>query len=246
MHETSLHFYHSKIKLFLQIIVFFPTMIFGYFIVYMGWTEQSLLVILLGLFIGVLFSFFWAAATLKLLRHRPYITITDTHIQLDSQTKSEITIYYDDIRSIQVTEASFQKLIEIAIYDEAAFFDELSLHNKIRLGPNGLIGLKKFMITYNAVRKSDRPQLLAALDNVMACKDRAIKDTTITDTGKESAHSQQRFMKKYDAEPLGGLVIDKDYFIKAYGYSFFFLCIYAHSILLSFGRRPKLFIFYRG
>src|SRR5690625_1921218 len=102
MQETSLHFYHSKVKLILQIIVFFPFMIGGYYMAYMGVIEQSFLVILLALFIGILFSCFWGAAILKLFRNQPYITLTNVYIQLDTQTKSEVTIYYDNIESIQV------------------------------------------------------------------------------------------------------------------------------------------------
>lgn len=59
MQETLLRFYHSKIKLFLQIIFFFLFIIGGFALSYIGRTEQSFFVILLGLFIAVVFSFFW-------------------------------------------------------------------------------------------------------------------------------------------------------------------------------------------
>jgi len=59
MQETLLHFYHSKIKLLLQIIFLFLFIIGGFSLSYVGRTEQSFFVILLGLFIAVVFSFFW-------------------------------------------------------------------------------------------------------------------------------------------------------------------------------------------
>src|SRR5699024_12308377 len=85
---------------------------------------------------------FWGAADLKLFRNKPYVTITNTYIRLDPQTKSEVTLYYDDIKFIDISEASFQKLIKIFVYDEKTLFKQLSLHNKIRLGPNALFGFK--------------------------------------------------------------------------------------------------------
>src|SRR5699024_12863293 len=92
------------------------------------------------------------------------------YLQIDPQTESEVTIYFDSIESIQVSESNLQKIIEIAIYDESVFFDQLSTHNKIRLGPNAWFGFKTFTIGYNAIRRRERTELLAALDNIMAYK----------------------------------------------------------------------------
>ena len=222
MTDTPLYFYHSKIKLNIQIIFFFPFMIGFYYLLYMGVLERSLLVILMGLFFSILMSILWGTAVLKLIRNQPYIILTNTYLQLDPQTKSEMTIYYNQIEGIQMSESSFQRIIEVTIYDEKGFFDELSLHNKIRLGPNGIFGFKTFMITYNAVRKRERPQLLQALNNVMLAKENEVtEDFAITDTSIETLESKQDFVKKYDPQPIKKLNIDSTYFKKAYGYSFF-------------------------
>lgn len=226
MQETSLHFYHTKVKLNLQIIIFFPFMIGGYYMAYMGMVERSVLTVLMALFFAILFSCFWGAAILKIVRSHPYITITNTYLQIDPQTKSEVTIYFDNIESIQVSESNLQKIIEIAIYDESVFFDQLSTHNKIRLGPNAWFGFKTFTIGYNAIRRRERPQLLAALDNIMAYKKgQTTEDFAITDISNKPVDSKKDFMKKYDPEPLAPLVIDGNYFKKAYGYSVFIFVI---------------------
>lgn len=226
MQETTLNFNHSKMKLILQIIIFFPCMIAGYYITYEGGVEQSLLVILLGLFNAILFSCFWGAAILKLFRKCPYITLTATSILLDPKTRREVTIFYHHIESIEVSESSFQKLIEIAVDNEAGYFENLSLLNKIRLGPNGLFGFRTFSIAYNAIRKKERPQLLAALDEIMEYKEEgATESLTIPVMSRSSLHSQQSFMKKYDLEPLAKFVINKAYFKKAYAYSAFLFCL---------------------
>src|SRR5699024_8757376 len=71
MQETSLHFYHTKVKLNLQIIIFFPFMIGGYYMAYMGMVERSILTVLMALFFAILFSCFWGAAILKIVRSHP-------------------------------------------------------------------------------------------------------------------------------------------------------------------------------
>lgn len=245
MQETTLNFNHSKMKLILQIIIFFPCMIAGYYITYEGGVEQSLLVILLGLFNAILFSCFWGAAILKLFRKCPYITLTATSILLDPKTRREVTIFYHHIESIEVSESSFQKLIEIAVDNEAGYFENLSLLNKIRLGPNGLFGFRTFSIAYNAIRKKERPQLLAALDEIMEYKEEgATESLTIPVMSRSSLHSQQSFMKKYDLEPLAKFVINKAYFKKAYAYSaFLFLFMFVlFYLLLDSGNSYLLYI----
>ena len=237
MQETSLHFYYSKIRLIIQIIFLFPFMIGGYYIAYIGFTEQTLYAILLGLFTSILVSCAWGAAVLKLLRNQPYVTITNTYIRLNPQTKSEVTLYYDEIEFIDISEASFQKLIEIFINEEKNLFKQLSLHNKIRLGPNALFGFKTFSIAYNTIRKRERPQLLAALDNMMTYKQGDTVDGfTITDISEQPVDSQQGFMEKYHPEPPISFIIDKDYFKNAYGYSaFIFLFMFVlFYVLLDF------------
>lgn len=66
-------------------------MIGFYYLLYMGVVERSLLVILMGLFFSILMSIAWGTAILKLIRNQPYIILTNTYLQLDPQTKSEVT-----------------------------------------------------------------------------------------------------------------------------------------------------------
>src|SRR5699024_5579790 len=166
MQETSLHFYYFKIRLIVQVLLFFPFMIGSYYIAYVGFTELSLYPILLGLFTSILVSCVWGAAVLKLFRNKPYVTITNTYIRLDPQTKSDVTLYYDDIKFIDISEASFQKLIKIFVYDENTLVKHLLLHNTPRLGPNALFGFKTFSIAYNSIRNRTRTHLFATVDNI--------------------------------------------------------------------------------
>src|SRR5699024_8576625 len=152
---TSLHFYHSKVKLNLQIIIFFALMIGSYCMAYIGVVERSFIITPIFLFFAIFISFFWCAAILKVLRRQPYVMLTNIYISINPKTKSEVTIYFDNIESIQVSETNLQKIIEIVIYVESAFFDQLSTHYKIRLGPHAWFGFKTFMILYKVIRRRE-------------------------------------------------------------------------------------------
>src|SRR5699024_322863 len=208
------------------------------------------------LFTSILVSCVWGAAVLKLFRNKPYVTITNTYIRLDPQTKSEVTLYYDDIKFIDISEASFQKLIKIFVYDEKTLFKQLSLHNKIRLVTNALFGFNPCSIAYNSIHKQERQQLLATLDKIMAYNENQTSENLIiNDINHEPGDSQQYYMERYGIEPPTALIIDKDYFKKAFGYSafiflimfilfyvlFYFMNCYLSYIIVSF----FIFLFYK-
>lgn len=170
MIENKREFYHSKGKLFLGIIFSLLFVAFGAFMAYLAYMEESILIITLALFIIVLFSFFAVSNILKVIRGYPYIAITDEYLQLDSFTKSEVSLYFTDIEYIKVSEITFQSVIEIALYNEGDYFAQLSFHNKMRLFMNRIAGFSLFTINPKAVRKPERPALLKMLDLIIQQK----------------------------------------------------------------------------
>src|SRR5699024_6116886 len=87
------------------------------------------------------------------------------------------------------------------------------------------------------IRKRDRPQLLATLDKIMAYKENQTSENLIiNDINHEPVNSQQYYMERYGLEPPTALIIDKDYFKKAFGYSaFIFLIMFIlFYVLLDF------------
>src|SRR5699024_12530232 len=109
--------------------------------------------IALALFICIFFSIFAVTSILKIIRDNHYIIITEEYIQLDPYTKSEATIYYEDIKNMTVSEFSFQKMVESILYDEDARFAKVSLHNKISLCINREFRLTLYMINIKTMRK---------------------------------------------------------------------------------------------
>jgi hypothetical protein len=214
--ENKAVFYHSKGKLFFGIIFAFVFVALGAFVAYIAVIEESILMIALSLFIIILFSIFAVANLLKIIRRYPYIIITEDYLQLDPFTKSEVTIYFDDIDSIKVSEVSFQQLIEIVLYDEDAYFYELSPHNKIRLFMNRGTGFSLFTVSVKAIRKKERAALLHNLDHFM--NQELTNEAPTMETTLQNQHEKKEFMKKYDPTPPVDRAIDRSYFLKAYKY----------------------------
>src|SRR5699024_2752094 len=217
-----MEFYHSKGKLFFSIIFSLLFVAFGVLIVSIAYIEESILFIALALFLIVLFSFFAVANMLKMIRGYPYITITEEYLQLDSFTKSEVTIYFTDIEYIKVSEVSFQSVIEIVLYDEDDYYYHLSFHNKMRLFMNRVTGFSLFTISAKVVRKQERPVLLETLDLII--KQKLNNEAPFIETAQKQ-NEETDFMEKYDPTPPINRSINRLYFLKSYGYGFFIFAI---------------------
>lgn len=228
MLEDKQEFYHSKGKLLIATIFMLVLIAFGALMLIIGYHTGSITLIVLSLFIIILFIFFAVASVFKIIRDYPYITLTDTYIQLDSSTKSEATIYFTDIAYIKVTESSLQKIIEIILHDEDAYFGQLSFHNKVRLFMNRLTGFSLFTINAKAVRKQERYEMLEALDLILQQK---LNNYVPIIENEEKKNTETNFMKKYDQTPPVNRSINRSYFLKSYGYSFF---IFALTFILFY------------
>lgn len=224
MEEEKIEFYHSKGKLFIGSILAIVFAISGALTVYIASVDGSMFMIAVGLFIAVLFSVFFFSSVLKIFRGYPYITMTDAYIEFDSGTKSEATIYYTDIASIKVSKVNFQSTIEIVLYDEKGCFQQLSMHNKIRLCMNRVFNFSLFTFNAKAIRKEERSAMLETLDLIIQEKIERRRNVPIIET-VEKQEVETDFMKKYDQTPPVDRTIDRSYFLKAYGYGFFIFAL---------------------
>lgn len=230
MEENKIAFYHSKGKLFLGTVFSLVLICIGVLILYIAFIDASIFMIALALFIIILFSCFFVASILKMTRGYPYITITDEYIQLDSHTRSEATIYYTDIENIKVFEVSFQKMMEIILYDEDDYFDQLSLHNKVRLCMNRVFRISLYTINAKAIRKQERPTLFKTLDLVIQEKIKQRSSAPIIETAQKH-NVDTDFLEKYDPTTPVDRSIDKSYFLDAYGYGF---ALFSFSFILFY------------
>ncbi|MFD1608832.1 STM3941 family protein [Oceanobacillus luteolus] len=232
MIHDKIEFYHSKGKLFLGIIFSLLFVAMGTFLIYVAYIE-SILIFFLILFTIVMLSFFAGANILKMFRGYPYIIITEEYIQLDPFTKSEVTIYFSDIENIKISEVSFQKILEIVLYEEDDYFAQLSLHNKIRLFMNRVTGFSLFTIGLNAIRKKERSALLGALDFIIQQKI-SIESTFIETAQKH--HKEVDLLEKYNPTPEVERSINRSYFLKSYSHGFMIFALSFIFFYLLLGR----------
>src|SRR5699024_2944454 len=146
------------------------------------------------------------------------------------------------IKHMTVSEFSFQKMVEIILYDEDARFAQLSLHNKIRLCMNRVFGFTLFTINPKAIRKFERPELLEILHLVVKEKIKKYSYTLIIET-VQNQDTLTYFMEEYDLTPTVDRSIDRSYFLKSYVYSLFMfvLSFILFYLLIS---RSSFYLFY--
>lgn len=240
MENQEQAFYFSKTRMFVGLIFLFVILAFfamvTIFIIRDGQVQEEGVLFVVMLITSVLLCVFVGAGLLKLFRPYPYLLITEDAIRIDPFTKSEANILLDDIAYLKVSEFSFQKIVEIVLYNEAYHFSQLSLFNKIRLGLNRMTGHSVFMINIKVVRKNQRDALFVALDYLIQQKYEAeqslgAEETSVTTEKTTEVVGQEEFIEKYDPTPPVDRTIDRTYFLKAYGYSLF---IFALSFILFY------------
>lgn len=224
------HFYFSKVRLLLGLIITGPLLGFLLFLLRTifieGKTEDDGVFFAFILIMTIIIGFVVGAGLLKLFRTNPYIMIEEDMIRVDPYTKSEAKIHIDDIQSISVKEVSLNKMIEIRLKEEGRHFRKLSFFNKIRLGLNPVTGFTLYNVNVSMIQKQQREDFLLALDELIQKKEDFVSPTAVFEDlsiVETQAHvtNEKEFIRKYDPEAAVDKTIDRKYFLKAYGYGLF-------------------------
>ena len=220
MEEDAVHFYNNKVRLIVGFI--FITALFSGIsaFTYLIYEEVILLVFLPFLLGTILIGLIWLANFPKLFNRNPYVTITNSYILINPNTKNEIKIEAANIVTVSVVEASFDKRIQFDLRDEDILFKNLSLLSKILYGPDMIIGQNIFYIQYGLIKKHKRPLFLKAFDDfITQSVSQEEKATILKDFPDSSIKTEKEILNKYDNHPIQKLVINFHYFKRAYVYS---------------------------
>lgn len=220
MEEDAVHFYNNKVRLIIGFIfitaLFSGISAFTYFI----YGETILLVFLPFLLGTILIGLIWLANFSKLFNRNPYVTITNSSILINPNTKNEIKIEAANIVTVSVVEASFDKRIQFDLRDEDTLFENLSVLSKILYGPDKILGQKIFYIQYGLIKKHKRPLFLKAFDDFITQSVSQEEEATILKNFPDSSiKTEKEILNKYDNHPIQKLVINFHYFKRAYVYS---------------------------
>ena len=97
MKNQKKEFYFARNKLYIILIVSLAFVFLGVSMLIFGKRSGDVFFAFLGILTAATFFVLFIANILKLSRDYPYIRITDEYIQLDSYTRSEITVYFEEI-----------------------------------------------------------------------------------------------------------------------------------------------------
>lgn len=168
----------------------------------------------------ILIGLIWLANFSKLFNRNPYVTITNSSILINPNTKNEIKIEAANIVTVSVVEASFDKRIQFDLRDEDTLFKNLSLLSKILYGPDMILGQNIFYIQYGLIKKHKRPLFLKAFDDfITQSVSQEEKATILKNFPDSSIKTEKEILNKYDNHPIQKLVINFHYFKRAYVYS---------------------------
>lgn len=259
MEEDAVHFYNNKLRLSI-VFIFITALLYGISALsYIAYGEVLLLIFLPFLLVTILIGLIWLVNFLKLFNRNPYITITNSYMLINPNTKNEIKIEPANIATVSVVEVSFDKRIQFYLRDEDTLFKSLSLLSKILYGPDKLFGQNIFYIQYGLIKKRKRLLFLKAFDDfITQSVSQEEKTTILKDFPDSSIETEGQIFNKYDNHLIQKLVINFQYFKIAYVYSlliflitlvlFYFLLYKDNSyliyIIVSFFAYPfaKLFL----
>lgn len=217
MEEDALHFYINKMRLMIGFIFLTPLFFGISTIVYVAYEETIWPVFLVLLFIGIFIGLIWLSVIRRLFNQNPYITITNSSILINPNTKDEIKIVPDNITTVRVIESYFQKRIQFVLREEDILFKKLSLLSKIIYGLDKLFGLNIIQIDFGLIKRHERALFLKVFDDFLTqAVSKKKKATILKDFPDPPKKIEEEILKKYDAHHVSKLVINFQYFKKAY------------------------------
>lgn len=228
MINEKIEFYYSRSKLYSGFALTLLLGFFGVSIMIYANRSGDLFFGLIGFLNAVTFFVLAISNILKLSRDYPYIRITDEYIQIDSFTRSEITIYLEEIEHIRAGELQLQPLIEIEVYDQDKFFKNLSFHNKFRLFMNTFQAVSIITITTRVLEKEEQTRLIDAL-NLAIEEIRGIEGGPsipyiVTEQNKDQFEPGD-LVQEYEFKPKIDRSMDGQYLAESYKSSFKFFKI---------------------
>lgn len=207
--ETEpLYFYTSKFA-FLTLIPGLICFIGGVLVTNWGFREDNWGIVGLGILIMLIFIY-TIPLLKRILTKKPYIILTKHSLTINQPFKGTVIIDWQDIREFKLEIVQMSRLVFI-MFDldkEALYQEEVSKQQFLRRKPRSLLGFSPFWIVWRQVKKSDRDILMQELDRLN--NERSKFSKSLSEQINEFTGQLQAYKQK-----------NKNYFLKAYGYSLF-------------------------
>lgn len=166
-HSTTLYFYPSKVKNILFIIMGIVFVVSGVAVCFIAFKDEEYVMSIIGA--GMAIFFIWLLFTLikRLITAAPYLILTEEELMINPYTEKSIPIKWEDIEGYSIKHVQFNKFIEIILYDEEKYKEQMS-NIQQKLNTVGTMGGKfsSFAIAWTQIKRKDRDILLYALDYI--------------------------------------------------------------------------------
>lgn len=186
--QNDLYFYPAKIKLFLEIVLPLPVLLFSIWFIYLAYTIDALVFGIPVLFIVFKLLQFIVPRLIMLVRNHPYLIITKDALLFKPFTRKEETVYFKELGYLRIDQNSLQSMIELRKYEPL-------------VDKKGLKTWDLYLINHRNVQKQEHFALFATLDLIIQTNQQKypfLMDTENIDTIKKAfiARYTKQFLVK--------------------------------------------------
>ena len=164
--SLELHFYQSKIRNILLIIMEFLFIALGVVVCGAAFKTGDFFVSGAGALLVLFFSFMIVVIVKGMLGSKPYLILTEEVLITSALSKNAIPIQWDDIKGYNIRHVNFNRFIEIILYDEEKYRARMSNTMRRLNKVNKIVDSTLFAIVWGQVKRKDRRKLVHQLDSL--------------------------------------------------------------------------------
>ncbi|MBP1971424.1 hypothetical protein J2Z83_003563 [Virgibacillus natechei] len=162
--KQALYFYQPRIKNILILIMCSVFMALGVVVGVFAFNERDFFMSGLGAFLAVFFGFLIFMLLKSIFGSKPYLILTEETLTIGASSKNAVPLRWEDIEGYDIRSVGFNKIIEIMLYDEEKYRDQMSKAAAWFNKMNDVMNYRSFGIGWGQVKRKDRSRLARELD----------------------------------------------------------------------------------
>lgn len=160
----ELHFYPSKIRNFLLLIMGIVFSAFGFLICVAAFNDGDYFHSALGATLGLFFAVVIIVGFKKFFSSEPYLILTKEELILSASSKNPIPIKWKDIEGYRIREIKFNKFVEILLHDDEKYIHMMTVNARRLIKLNQAMNFAPFAIVWGQIKRKDQEKLVHELD----------------------------------------------------------------------------------
>src|SRR5690625_538026 len=155
--STTLYFYPSKVKNIFFVITGIVFLVFGVAVCFAAFKDEVYVICLISAGLGLYVIWLLFKLIKKLITAAPYLVLTEEELEINPYTEKSIPIKWEDIEGYSIEHIQFNKFIEIVLYDEEKYKEQMS-NTRQKLNAVNTVGAKfsSLSIAWTHIKHKDR------------------------------------------------------------------------------------------